>query len=289
MSRCSPRRSTTRRTRRPRSGEAARILAPGGRVLILDLREHDQAWVRDRLGDRTLGFSDRPAGRPARRRRPARRQGDGRRQEGRRPVHGADRQRRQARRPGAARRGGAEARPIDRDETRMNSPVFDALRAQLAGRILILDGAMGTMIQRHKLTEADFRGERFADHPPRSQGQQRPPGADASGRHQRHPSRVSRRRRRHHRDQHLQRHRGRPGRLRARGVRLRAQPRGGPPGARRGRRLDREDAGPPALRRRLDRADQPDAVDLARRQQSRVPRRSRSTSCAPPTKTRSAA
>ena len=34
----------------------------------------------------------------------------------------------------------------------------------LAQRILILDGAMGTMIQQHKLTEADFRGARFADH-----------------------------------------------------------------------------------------------------------------------------
>ncbi|MDD4929136.1 MAG: methionine synthase [Gallionella sp.] len=32
-------------------------------------------------------------------------------------------------------------------------------------RILILDGAMGTMIQRHKLTEADYRGERFKDSP----------------------------------------------------------------------------------------------------------------------------
>ena len=31
-------------------------------------------------------------------------------------------------------------------------------------RILVLDGAMGTMIQRHRLTEADFRGERFKDH-----------------------------------------------------------------------------------------------------------------------------
>ena len=32
-------------------------------------------------------------------------------------------------------------------------------------RILILDGAMGTMIQRYNLTEEDFRGERFADIP----------------------------------------------------------------------------------------------------------------------------
>ena len=32
-------------------------------------------------------------------------------------------------------------------------------------RILILDGAMGTMIQSYKLEEADFRGERFKDHP----------------------------------------------------------------------------------------------------------------------------
>jgi len=40
-----------------------------------------------------------------------------------------------------------------------------ALVRALAERILILDGAMGTMIQRHKLTEADFRGERFKDHP----------------------------------------------------------------------------------------------------------------------------
>jgi 5-methyltetrahydrofolate--homocysteine methyltransferase len=35
----------------------------------------------------------------------------------------------------------------------------------LAKRVLILDGAMGTMIQRYKLTEADFRGTRFAEHP----------------------------------------------------------------------------------------------------------------------------
>jgi 5-methyltetrahydrofolate--homocysteine methyltransferase len=40
-----------------------------------------------------------------------------------------------------------------------------ALPAVLARRIAILDGAMGTMIQRYKLGEADYRGERFKDHP----------------------------------------------------------------------------------------------------------------------------
>ena len=37
------------------------------------------------------------------------------------------------------------------------------LKSQLENRILILDGAMGTMIQRHKLTETDYRGSRFAN------------------------------------------------------------------------------------------------------------------------------
>ncbi len=39
------------------------------------------------------------------------------------------------------------------------------LRELLARRILLLDGAMGTMIQRHQLEEADYRGEHFADWP----------------------------------------------------------------------------------------------------------------------------
>jgi 5-methyltetrahydrofolate--homocysteine methyltransferase len=38
------------------------------------------------------------------------------------------------------------------------------LRALLAQRILILDGAMGTMVQRHGLVEADYRGQRFTAH-----------------------------------------------------------------------------------------------------------------------------
>jgi len=42
----------------------------------------------------------------------------------------------------------------------MSSQIEEILKE----RIMVLDGAMGTMIQRHTLTEEDFRGERFKDH-----------------------------------------------------------------------------------------------------------------------------
>jgi SAM-dependent methyltransferase len=38
--------------------EAVRVVRPGGRILVLDLRAHEEHWVRDKLGDRQLGFSD---------------------------------------------------------------------------------------------------------------------------------------------------------------------------------------------------------------------------------------
>ncbi len=38
--------------------EAARIVRPGGRVLVLDLRAHDEQWVRHQFGDVHLGFAD---------------------------------------------------------------------------------------------------------------------------------------------------------------------------------------------------------------------------------------
>lgn len=39
------------------------------------------------------------------------------------------------------------------------------LKEEIKHRVLVLDGAMGTMIQGYGLTEADFRGDRFKDHP----------------------------------------------------------------------------------------------------------------------------
>jgi len=55
-----------------------------------------------------------------------------------------------------APKSAAERRPYTRGAV---------LPALLQQRILILDGAMGTMIQRYKLDEAAYRGERFADYP----------------------------------------------------------------------------------------------------------------------------
>lgn len=44
------------------------------------------------------------------------------------------------------------------------SPIINELKQTLNQRIVYLDGAMGTMIQSYKLTEADFRGEQFLNH-----------------------------------------------------------------------------------------------------------------------------
>jgi 5-methyltetrahydrofolate--homocysteine methyltransferase len=52
--------------------------------------------------------------------------------------------------------------------TPLSAPAYTrggALAALMQQRIAIIDGAMGTMIQRYKLGEADFRSERFAEHP----------------------------------------------------------------------------------------------------------------------------
>ena len=45
----------------------------------------------------------------------------------------------------------------------VQSASYGLLQAQLQKRILILDGAMGTMIQAYKFEEQDYRGEQFSD------------------------------------------------------------------------------------------------------------------------------
>ena len=50
--------------------------------------------------------------------------------------------------------------------TRLEEPGFDAvaaLEAALSERILVIDGAMGTMLQAYTLDEAGYRGQRFRD------------------------------------------------------------------------------------------------------------------------------
>ena len=55
-------------------------------------------------------------------------------------------------------------------ETHVRPDATEALSALLRERVLVFDGAMGTMIQRHTFSEAEYRGERFADWPSDLQG-----------------------------------------------------------------------------------------------------------------------
>ena len=93
-----------------------------------------------------------------------------------------------------------------------------ALAAILKQRIVVLDGAMGTMIQRFKLGEADYRGARFKDHAKSLKGNgdllqiTRPDIIEAIH------EQYLRGRRRHRRDQHFRRDLGGAGRLRPRRV-----------------------------------------------------------------------
>jgi len=49
-------------------------------------------------------------------------------------------------------------------EAGVKKSLQDEIEAILRERIMVLDGGMGTMIQRHKLSEEDFRGHEFQDH-----------------------------------------------------------------------------------------------------------------------------
>lgn len=56
-------------------------------------------------------------------------------------------------------------RPESEISSNHKTPVREQLHQHLKQRILLLDSAMGTMIQRLNLSESDFRGQLFADHP----------------------------------------------------------------------------------------------------------------------------
>ena len=104
---------------------------------------------------------------------------------------------------------------------------FETLNRLFRERILVLDGAMGTMIQSLKLGENDFRGARFADHPRELKGcndllSLTRPEVDRGD-----PPQVPRRRRGHHRDQHVQRAGGLARRLRHGVALVRDEPRRG--------------------------------------------------------------
>ncbi len=102
------------------------------------------------------------------------------------------------------------------------SDTRDRLEALLRERIVVLDGAWGTMLQRAGLEDADYRGERFADHPREVAGDPdllnltRPDVVLDI--HRRYLAAG----RRHHDDEHVHRDLDRPGGLRARGRRPRA-------------------------------------------------------------------
>ena len=107
------------------------------------------------------------------------------------------------------------------------------------------------MIQRHTLDGGRFPRRAPGRSPPAAAREQRPADADAAGHRHRHPPRLPRGRRGHHRDQHVQRHR------RWRRPTTRPSTSCGtstcearPPGPRRGRRVDRADARQAALRGR---------------------------------------
>ena len=150
--------------------------------------------------------------------------------------------------------------------------VLNDLTALLDRRILLLDGAMGTMIQRYKLTDADFRGERFKDHPQDLKGNSdllvltRPDvigaihreylaaGADIIETNTFTSTAIG------------QADYG------ARSARLRAEPGGCARRARGRRRVDGEDPDRPRFVAGVDRPDEPHAVDFARREQPGISR-----------------
>ena len=163
------------------------------------------------------------------------------------------------------------------------------LREILEQRILIKDGAMGTMIQREGLGEEDYRGARFKDHGQELKGNNdllvltQPDlirdiherflavGADVLGTTTFSGTAIAQA------DYGTEAHVARD------------QPRSRAAGAGSGRPVDGEDTREAAFRGRRDRAHQPNAVDLTGRERPRLPGRQLGRDDQPPTRTRRAA
>ena len=145
-----------------------------------------------------------------------------------------------------------------------------ALLAAARERILVLDGAMGTMIQGLRIRRGRVPRRALQGFPSRSPRQQRPADPDPAEGDRGHPRRLSARRRRHRRHQHLLLDLDRAGRLRHVGPRLRAEPRRREARARRRRRA--------SAPRTASRASSP-----ARSARPTAPPRSRPTSPIPAT------
>ncbi len=129
--------------------EAARVLRKGGRLLAMTLGRHAHRTTVEPFDHRNLGFKPEDLREYAR----------------------ASEARHHRLRAADARAASAAFRsPESSGEKTMSLHLpwlhparAEALREALARRILVIDGAMGTMVQSYRLDERDYRGERFAD------------------------------------------------------------------------------------------------------------------------------
>ena len=126
----------------------------------------------------------------------------------------------------------SEQSPAAPTRMRGDVPACRPCLTPCAQRILVLDGAMGTMLQGYGLGEAEFRGARFADHPRDLRGANDLLSLTRPDVVARDPRPLPGRRRGHHQHQHLQRHAHLHGRLRPGAVRGGDEPRVRAPGAR---------------------------------------------------------
>ena len=131
------------------------MLRPGGRLVVLCLDEHRAAGRHRPLRRAAPGLLAARAARPARPRGP-------------RPCVSAEVAAREAKKPHLQVVLAIADKAPSRERKRMimshdHNHTIHPLRKLLDRRIAIIDGAMGTTIRTYGMTEADIRGERFAD------------------------------------------------------------------------------------------------------------------------------